>query len=301
MKKVLLVFGTRPEAIKMAPLVKELHKYPDEFIVKICVTGQHRDMLDQVLSLFDLNPNFDLNIMKSGQDLTDITTNILEGLKELFVNYQPDMVVVHGDTTTTFATSLACFYKKIKVAHIEAGLRTGDLYSPWPEEANRKLTGVLTTLHFAPTEQSKNNLVSENVDSNKIFVTGNTVIDSMFMILKKIRQNETIQLGLINKFSFLDFDKKIILITGHRRENFGKGFEDICHAISILAIQNPDVQFIYPMHLNPNVREPVTRLLSDKKNIFLIEPLEYLPFLYLMDKSYLILTDSGGIQEEAPS
>lgn len=298
--KVLLVFGTRPEAIKMAPLYHQLNN-SNLFETKICVTGQHRDMLDQVLNLFDLKPDFDLNIMKSGQDLTDVTIKILEGLKALFNNYQPDIVLVHGDTTTTFATSLACYYKKIKVGHIEAGLRTGDLYSPWPEEGNRKLTGIIADFHFAPTEQSKKNLLLENVSQDKIFVTGNTVIDSLFLILNKINSNVFLQSELEQKFSFIDFSKKIILITGHRRENFGEGFENICNSISVLAQSNKDVQFIYPMHLNPNVREPVNRLLSNKENIFLIEPLEYLPFLYLMNKSYLILTDSGGIQEEAPS
>lgn len=298
--KVLLVFGTRPEAIKMAPLYHQLNN-SNLFETKICVTGQHRDMLDQVLKLFDLKPDFDLDIMKAGQDLTDVTIKILSGLKELFTNYQPDIVLVHGDTTTTFATSLACYYKKIKVGHIEAGLRTGDLYSPWPEEGNRKLTGVIADLHFAPTKQSRKNLLSENIDRDKIFITGNTVIDSLFLILNKINSDTSLQNELENRFSFIDFKKKIILITGHRRENFGGGFENICNAISILAQSNKDVQFVYPMHLNPNVREPVNRLLSNKENIFLIEPLEYLPFLYLMNKSYLILTDSGGIQEEAPS
>lgn len=300
MQKILLIFGTRPEAIKMAPLYHQLNN-SNLFETKICVTGQHRDMLDQVLILFDLKPDFDLNIMKSGQDLTDVTIKILDGLKKLFNNYQPDIVLVHGDTTTTFATSLACYYKKIKVGHVEAGLRTGDLYSPWPEEGNRKLTGIIADFHFAPTEQSKKNLLLENVSQDKIFVTGNTVIDSLFLILNKINSNVFLQSELEQKFSFIDFSKKIILITGHRRENFGEGFENICNSISVLAQSNKDVQFIYPMHLNPNVREPVNRLLSNKENIFLIEPLEYLPFLYLMNKSYLILTDSGGIQEEAPS
>lgn len=297
---ILLVFGTRPEAIKMAPLYHQLNN-SNLFKTKICVTGQHRNMLDQVLDLFDLKPDFDLNIMKSGQDLTDITIKILEGLKVLFNNYQPDIVLVHGDTTTTFATSLACYYKKIKIGHVEAGLRTGDLYSPWPEEGNRKLTGIIADFHFAPTGQSKQNLLLENVCQDKIFITGNTVIDSLFLILNKINSNVHLQTELEQKFSFIDFNKKIILITGHRRENFGEGFENICKAISELAKKYENVQFIYPMHLNPNVREPVNRLLSNKENIFLIEPLEYLPFLYLMNKSYLILTDSGGIQEEAPS
>ncbi len=298
--KVLLVFGTRPEAIKMSPLFHQLNN-SGNFDTKLCVTGQHRDMLDQVLNLFDLKPDFDLNIMKHGQDLTDVTVKIMEGLKELFKEYTPDIVLVHGDTTTTFATSLACFYNKIKIGHIEAGLRTGDLQSPWPEEANRKLTSVLADYHFAPTPQSYNNLLNENIKKDKIYITGNTVIDALLMIVKKINSNDEIKFDLYNRFKFINFNKKLVLITGHRRENFGDGFENICNAISILAEQHPDVQFIYPMHLNPNVREPVERILSTKDNILLIEPLEYLQFLFLMERSYLILTDSGGIQEEAPS
>ena len=297
---ILLVFGTRPEAIKMAPLYHELSKKHD-FDVKVCVTGQHRAMLDQVLQLFDINPDFDLNIMKKGQDLTDVTVEILIGLRELFNTYVPNLVLVHGDTSTTFATSLACYYKKIRVGHIEAGLRTNNLYSPWPEEGNRMLTGILSDLHFAPTESSKLNLIKENVNENKIFVTGNTVIDSLFYVINILKKDKLLHGEILNKFKFLNFNKKLVLITGHRRENFGKGFDNICKAIDQLAKQHHDVQFVYPMHLNPSVRETVLKYLSNKKNIFLIEPLDYLPFIFLMDKSYLILTDSGGIQEEAPA
>lgn len=297
---ILLIFGTRPEAIKMLPLYHELKKNP-QFNVFVCVTGQHRDMLDQVLSLFEVIPDFDLNIMQAGQDLTDITIKILDGLRGLFQNFTPDLVLVHGDTATTFASSLACYYEKIKVGHIEAGLRTQDLYSPWPEEGNRKLTGVLSNLNFAPTLNSKNNLLKENFDEKNIFVTGNTVIDALYFVIDKIKNDTKINNDLSKFFSFLDLNKKIVLITGHRRENFGQGFENICSAIGELANIHQDVQFVYPMHLNPNVRVPVQKYLSSKNNIFLIEPLDYLPFVYLMNLSYLILTDSGGIQEEAPS
>ena len=298
--KILLVFGTRPEAIKMAPLYHQF-KNDDRFDVSVCVTGQHRDMLDPVLSLFNIIPDFDLNIMQIGQDLTDVTTKILIGLRDLFSTYIPDLALVHGDTATTFAASLACYYKKIKVGHIEAGLRTNNLYSPWPEEANRKLTGVLTEFHFSPTENSKLNLLKEGVNNNNIFVTGNTVIDALYYVVDKIKNDYDLKDSLLQNFQFLDFNKKIVLITGHRRENFGHGFENICKALSKLSEQHENVQFVYPMHLNPNVREPVKRYLSKKSNIFLIEPLDYLPFVFLMDLSYLILTDSGGIQEEAPS
>lgn len=298
--KVMLVFGTRPEAIKMLSLYKELRKN-QKFEVSICVTGQHRGMLDQVLNLFEVVPDFDLNIMEVGQDLTDITSKVLEGLRSLFKSFTPDLVLVHGDTATTFATSLACYYQKIKVGHVEAGLRTNDLYSPWPEEANRRLTSILSHFNFAPTETSKENLLKENFPSESIYVTGNTVIDALYFVVDKIRNDTNINKELREQFGFLDFNKKVILITGHRRENFGQGFEDICAAINKLANTHTDIQFVYPMHLNPNVREPVEKYLSDKFNIFLIEPLDYLPFIYLMDMSYLILTDSGGIQEEAPS
>lgn len=298
--KILLVFGTRPEAIKMAPLYHQF-KNDDRFDVSVCVTGQHRDMLDPVLNLFNIVPDFDLNIMQIGQDLTDVTTKILVGLRDLFNTYIPDLALVHGDTATTFAASLACYYKKIKVGHIEAGLRTNNLYSPWPEEANRKLTGVLTEFHFSPTEDSKLNLLKEGVNNNNVFVTGNTVIDALYYVVDKIKNDYDLKDSLLQNFQFLDFNKKIVLITGHRRENFGHGFENICKALSKLSEQHENVQFVYPMHLNPNVREPVKRYLSKKSNIFLIEPLDYLPFVFLMDLSYLILTDSGGIQEEAPS
>lgn len=297
---ILLVFGTRPEAIKMLPLFNELKINP-EFNVSICVTGQHKDMLYPVLQLFEVEPDFDLDIMKSGQDLTDITTRILVGLKNLFKNYTPDLVLVHGDTTTTFSTSLACFYNKIEIGHIEAGLRTYNLYSPWPEEANRRLTSVLSSLNFAPTEMAKDNLLQEKCNIDNIFVTGNTVIDALHYVVNKIEKNDDINTEISNNFKFLDTKKKIVLITGHRRENFGDGFENICLAISILAKQHTDIQFVYPMHLNPNVRLPINKHLKNIPNIFLIEPLDYLPFVYLMNQSYLILTDSGGIQEEAPS
>lgn len=300
MQKILLVFGTRPEAIKMAPLYHTLSQ-SNKFETKVCVTGQHRDMLDQVLDLFQINPDFDLNIMKVGQDLTEVTTRILDGLKKLFNDYTPDLVLVHGDTSTTFAATLACYFKKIKVGHIEAGLRTNDIYAPWPEEGNRRLTGAICNYHFAPTKTARNNLIKENVDPKYIFTTGNTVIDALHYVVKKIENDVDLKRELDNKFDFLDQTKKIVLITGHRRENFGIGFENICQAISDLSNIYKDVQFVYPMHLNPNVREPVEKHLSNKENIMLIEPLDYLPFIYLMNKSYLILTDSGGIQEEAPS
>lgn len=298
--KVLTVFGTRPEAIKMAPLVTALHN-DKRFDSKVCVTGQHREMLDQVMKLFELKADYDLSIMKPGQDLSSVTCSILSLIKEVYMDYKPDFVLVHGDTATTFAASLAAYYQQIPVGHVEAGLRTGDLYSPWPEEANRKLTSVITALHFAPTEKSKLNLIQENINQENIIITGNTVIDALHTILQKIESNEDLKYEVGVQFDFLDVTKKIILITGHRRESFGGGFERICKALLKLASDNPKVQFIYPVHLNPNVREPIERLLSEVTNIYLIEPLEYLPFVYLMNLSYLILTDSGGIQEEAPS
>jgi len=298
--KILLVFGTRPEAIKMAPLYLTLSKHA-KLDVKVCVTGQHRNMLDQVLDLFQVIPDFDLDIMKNGQDLTDVTVRILEGLKKLFCSYTPDLVLVHGDTATTFATTLACYFHKIKVGHIEAGLRTNDIYSPWPEEGNRRLTGVLCNYHFAPTQEAKDNLAKENIELKNIFVTGNTVIDALYHVVEKIEKDKKLLLKLEEEFAYLDPRKKLVLITGHRRENFGQGFRNICQAISELSDDYPQVQFLYPMHLNPNVREPVMKYLSNKDNVFLIEPLDYLPFIYLMNKSFLILTDSGGIQEEAPS
>lgn len=298
--RVLTVFGTRPEAIKMAPLAKLLAE-DSAFDARVCVTGQHRQMLDQVLALFEIEPEFDLNIMKAGQDLSDITVRILQALKVVFAEFRPDIVLVHGDTTTTFATALACYYHQIPVGHVEAGLRTGNLYSPWPEEGNRCLTGALAEYHFAPTQSAQQNLLQENKPESHIFVTGNTVIDALLEVLQKIKQNRPLAVGLAQRYPFLAEDKKMILVTGHRRESFGGGFERICQALAEIAHQHPDVQIVYPVHLNPNVQEPVQRLLSGIDNIYLIEPQDYLPFVYLMHRSYLILTDSGGIQEEAPS
>lgn len=301
MKKVLLVFGTRPEAIKMAPLALKLKEDTANFDTKICVTGQHRQMLDQVLQLFALTPDFDLNLMKSGQTLSDITTGVLKGLEGVFAEWLPDVVLVHGDTATTFAASLAAYYQKIKVGHVEAGLRTGDIYSPWPEEGNRKLTGALANYHFAPTQSSYNNLVKENTDTGTIVITGNTVIDALLMVKEKVETDQHIIGQFEQQFNFLDKTKKLILVTGHRRENFGQGFLNICKSLATLAKKYQDIQIVYPVHLNPNVQQPVNELLSNIDNIFLIEPQDYLPFVYLMNRSYLILTDSGGIQEEAPS
>ncbi len=298
--KILTVFGTRPEAIKMAPLVHKLAT-DSRFEAKVCVTAQHREMLDQVLDLFKIQPDYDLNLMKPGQDLTDVTCGILTGLKPILAEFKPDYVLVHGDTATTFSTTLAAYYQQIKVGHVEAGLRTGNLYSPWPEEGNRKLTGALADVHFVPTSTSESNLLTENVDADKMVITGNTVIDALLDVKLKLENDASIQSTMAEKFEFLDDDKKMVLITGHRRESFGGGFERICQAIANLALKFPSVQFVYPMHLNPNVREPVNRLLADKKNVFLIEPADYLPFVYLMDKASVILTDSGGVQEEAPS
>ncbi|MFZ7216217.1 non-hydrolyzing UDP-N-acetylglucosamine 2-epimerase [Avibacterium avium] len=300
MIKVLSVFGTRPEAIKMAPLVHSLESDP-RFESKVCVTGQHREMLDQVLSLFNITPDYDLNIMKKGQDLTDVTIAILQGMKTIFKEYKPDYVLVHGDTATTLSVSLSAYYHQVKVGHIEAGLRTGNIYSPWPEEGNRKVTGALASIHFAPTSTSKDNLLKENIPEENIFITGNTVIDALFMVKNKITSNDSFTQNMISTFPFMGNKRKRILITGHRRESFGSGFERICSAISILADKYQEVDFIYPVHLNPNVREPVQRLLSNQNNIYLIEPLEYLPFVYFMNSSSIIITDSGGIQEEAPS
>lgn len=298
--KVLIVFGTRPEAIKMAPLVNEIKKNR-KIDLKVCVTAQHREMLDQVLELFEITPDYDLNLMKSGQTLNDITSAILINMRPILREYQPEIVLVHGDTSTTFAVSLAAFYEKVAIGHVEAGLRTGDIYSPWPEEANRKLTSVLTDYHFSPTESSRNNLIKEGYDAEKIIVTGNTVIDALHIAKNKIDSNEALSSELASGFQFLSKEKKMILVTGHRRESFGRGFENICEALAEIARENGNVQIVYPVHMNPNVREPVNRILAGINNIYLIEPQQYLPFVYLMDKSYLILTDSGGIQEEAPS
>lgn len=298
--KTLCVFGTRPEAIKMAPLVLALAA-DERFDAKVCVTGQHREMLDQVLELFAINPDFDLSIMKPGQDLTDISTAILQGMKSVFSEFKPDVVLVHGDTATTFAASLASYYQQIPVAHVEAGLRTGNLYSPWPEEGNRKLTGALANLHFAPTETSQANLLAEGVRSEAIVVTGNTVIDALLDVVKRLDQDEALRAKAAAPAAFLDPARKLILVTGHRRESFGGGFERICQALMEVAQQHPEVDIVYPVHLNPNVREPVNRLLSGIGNIHLIAPLDYLPFVHLMSSAHIILTDSGGIQEEAPS
>ena len=298
--KVLTVFGTRPEAIKMAPLVHALTA-DSRFVAKVCVTAQHREMLDQVLALFEISPDYDLNIMKAGQTLTEVTTAIINGLEPILVDFKPDVVLVHGDTTTTLAASLAAYYQQIKVGHVEAGLRTGNIYSPWPEEGNRKLTGALASFHFAPTTTSKKNLLAENVASESISVTGNTVIDALLLVKQKIEQNTVLAKSLASRYLFLDGSKKIVLVTGHRRESFGGGFERICEALRQIAVAYPDCLVVYPVHLNPNVQEPVNRLLTGLTNVFLIEPQDYLPFVYLMMRSYIILTDSGGIQEEAPS
>lgn len=300
MMKVLVVFGTRPEAIKMCPLIHALEAN-SKFESRTCVTAQHREMLDQVLDLFEVRPDYDLNIMKAKQSLTEVTTNILLGMKNILKEYKPDVVLVHGDTTTTFATSLAAFYEQIAVGHIEAGLRTGNLYSPWPEEANRKLTSAITKFHFAPTELAQKNLTKENVKKEQITVTGNTVIDALLWVKEKITNDSALQDRLVCQFDFLDSNKRLILVTGHRRENFGYGFEQICKAIQTIAKTHEDVEILYPVHLNPNVQEPVNRLLKDYENIHLIEPQDYLPFVYLMTRAHIILTDSGGIQEEAPS
>ncbi len=298
--KVLTVFGTRPEAIKMAPLVLALEQ-DARFEAKVCVTAQHREMLDQVLDLFDIQPDFDLDIMSPGQSLFEITARILQGLKSVLESFQPDVVLVHGDTSTTFAAALAAYYLQIPVGHVEAGLRTGNLYSPWPEEGNRKLTGAITRFHFAPTEISRNNLLTEAVEATDISITGNTVIDALFWVRDKISQDINLSSQLASAYPFLDEDKKLVLVTGHRRESFGGGFERICEALRQIAVAHPDCQILYPVHLNPNVQEPVNRLLQSVDNIHLIEPQDYLPFVYLMTRAHLILTDSGGIQEEAPS
>ncbi|EML0896615.1 UDP-N-acetylglucosamine 2-epimerase (non-hydrolyzing) [Vibrio parahaemolyticus] len=299
-KKVLTVFGTRPEAIKMAPLVHALAA-DERFEAKCCVTAQHREMLDQVLELFEIKPDYDLDLMRSGQSLNDVTTRILRELKPVLQEFKPDVVLVHGDTATTFAASLAAYYEQIPVGHVEAGLRTGNIYSPWPEEANRKLTGALTQYHFAPTDTSQKNLLQENVEKKNISVTGNTVIDALLMIKDKIDHDKYIQKQLSEQFPFLCEDQKLVLVTGHRRESFGGGFERICEALAFTAQKHPEVQIVYPMHLNPNVREPVNRILAGINNVHLIEPQQYLPFIYLMNRAHIILTDSGGIQEEAPS
>ncbi len=303
MKKILLIFGTRPEAIKIAPLVKALEKEKN-IESKVCVTAQHREMLDQVLAIFDIKPHFDLDLMKPNQDLYDITANTLLGVRGVLKIFKPHLVLVHGDTTTTSAASLAAFYEKVKIGHVEAGLRTGDLNSPWPEEANRQITGVLADYHFAPTDTSKKNLLQENKNEKNILVTGNTVIDALFLALKKIENDHQLKNKILKNLSSkykINQGKKIVLVTGHRRENFGQGFINISEALKLIADKHPEVDIVYPVHLNPNVQKPVHELLSQTPNIHLIEPLQYESFIYLMNQSYLIITDSGGVQEEAPS
>ncbi|WP_413161631.1 non-hydrolyzing UDP-N-acetylglucosamine 2-epimerase [Aeromonas salmonicida] len=298
-QRVLIVFGTRPEAIKMAPIVKAFQTNR-KIDVRVCVTGQHREMLDQVLNLFEIEPEYDLNIMKPGQDLTDVTTAILKGLRPVFAEFKPDRILVHGDTATSFAATLAAYYHRIAVGHVEAGLRTGNIYSPWPEEGMRRLTGGIADQHYTPTISSLKNLIMENIAPETIFVTGNSVIDALIEVSHRIDNNVGMKAELASRFPFLDKSKKLILVTGHRRENHGDGFERICKALAVLA-QRDDVQIVYPVHLNPNVQEPVNRNLKGLDNVHLIEPQDYLPFVYLMKQSYLILTDSGGIQEEAPT
>lgn len=311
MKKVMLVFGTRPEAIKMAPLVKEFRKHPDKFKTIVAVTGQHRQMLDQVLELFDIKPDYDLNIMQQGQDLYDVTSRVLLGMREVLTEAEPDVVLVHGDTTTSSAAALAAFYKQIPVGHVEAGLRTHNIYSPWPEEINRQITGRIATFNFAPTNLSRQNLIEENVASDKITVTGNTVIDALYMVVDKIKNDKELDHRLSEELKTAGYDvsrlkdgRRMVLITGHRRENFGSGFIDMCRAIKSLSEKFPDVDYVYPMHLNPNVRKPIHEVFGENldvyPNLFFIEPLEYLSFVFLMEKAYIVLTDSGGIQEEAP-
>ena len=309
MKNMMLVFGTRPEAIKMSPLVKEFQKYPEKFETIVCVTGQHREMLDQVLRIFDIQPYYDLNIMKQGQDLYDVTARVLTGMRDELKETRPDIVLVHGDTTTSTAAALAAFYQQIPVGHIEAGLRTHNIYSPWPEEVNRQITGRIATYHFAPTSLSKDNLLQEGISGEQIIVTGNTVIDALYMVVEKIKNDGILscELEKVLKASGYDISRlsdgrKLVLITGHRRENFGDGFISMCKAIKSLSEKYPEVDFVYPMHLNTNVRKPIHEVFgeSQRANLFFIEPLEYLSFVYLMEKSAIVLTDSGGIQEEAP-
>lgn len=309
MKTVMLVFGTRPEAIKMAPLVKAFEKHPQDFTTLVCVTGQHREMLDQVLHLFDIVPDYDLNIMKQGQDLYDVTARVLVGMRDVLKQAKPDVVLVHGDTTTSTAAALAAFYQQIPVGHVEAGLRTHDIYSPWPEEMNRQITGRIATYHFAPTPLAQENLLKENIPPQHITVTGNTVIDALYTVVEKIQQDQSLSGELTERLQAAGYDplrigqgRRLVLITGHRRENFGEGFHNICRAIKTLSEKYPEVDFVYPMHLNPNVRRPIAEVFGQQhgENLFFIEPLEYLEFVFLMEKSTLVLTDSGGIQEEAP-
>ncbi len=307
----MLVFGTRPEAIKMAPLVQEFRKHPDQYETLVCVTGQHREMLDQVLNIFGIVPDYDLNIMKPGQDLYDVTARILSGMRDILTRTRPDVVLVHGDTTTSMAVALAAFYQQIPVGHVEAGLRTHNIYSPWPEEMNRQITGRIATYHFSPTPLSRENLLREGIDKSRILVTGNTVIDALYAVVNKMKDDVPLQLSLEKELKAAGYDtgrlvteegRRLVLITGHRRENFGDGFLHICRAIKMLSEKYPDVDFVYPMHLNPNVRKPIKEIFGEncQSNLFFIEPLEYLSFVYLMEKSHIVLTDSGGIQEEAP-
>tara|TARA_Y100000589_G_scaffold330927_1_gene382236 strand:- start:1931 stop:3061 length:1131 start_codon:yes stop_codon:yes gene_type:complete len=298
--RILTVFGTRPEAIKMAPLVLALNDH-SEIEHRLCVTGQHREMLDQVLDLFNISPDYDLSVMKPGQTLSQLTSRIITSLDAIILDFKPEIILVHGDTSSTFCSSLCGYYHQIDIGHVEAGLRTGDIYSPWPEEGNRKLVGSIAKYHFAPTIDAKKNLLSENISESNIFVTGNTVIDALYLTLNMIQSDKKISEQFSDAFPNIRMNEKIVLITGHRRENFGEGFENICHAIKALSIRNPEVDFVYPVHLNPKVRKPVGEMLSNQENIHLIEPLGYVEFVYLMSKSYIILTDSGGIQEEAPS
>jgi len=299
-KRILVVFGTRPEAIKMAPVIEALKKEKKWCDLKVCVTAQHREMLDQVLSLFKIDPDIDLSIMVPGQSLFDITTRVISSLKEVLTNEKPDLVLVHGDTTTTFATTLSCYYLKIPVAHVEAGLRTGDIYSPWPEEANRHLTSVLATYHFAPTLIAKQNLQKEGLSDDGIFVTGNTVVDALLIVVRRLKSDSELYSSIASRYSGLSKNKKMILVTGHRRENFGAPFKSFCLALKTLS-ERDDVEIVYPVHLNPNVQRPVNSILSDRPNVHLLEPVDYLDFVYLMENCYFIVTDSGGIQEEAPS
>ncbi|MDC0853689.1 UDP-N-acetylglucosamine 2-epimerase (non-hydrolyzing) [Candidatus Pelagibacter sp.] len=301
MKKILLIFGTRPEAIKMISIIKELKKNKKFFNFKICVTGQHKKMLKQVLDFFEIKPHFNINVMQKDQSLESLTSKILKRTSKIIKRTKPDLVLVHGDTTSTLATSLACYYNKTKVAHVEAGLRTGNIYSPWPEEINRKLTAQISEINFSPTLISKKNLISEGIDKKKIFITGNTVIDALLLAKDKIIKSQSIKKNLKKKFSFLDDKKKLILVTGHRRENFGNDFNNIFKAIKYIALNNQDINIIYPTHLNPKVLLPAKKILGKISNVFLVEPLDYISFIYLMNKSYLIISDSGGVQEEAPS
>jgi UDP-N-acetylglucosamine 2-epimerase (non-hydrolysing) len=297
--KVLTVFGTRPEAVKMSLLAKRLHEQ-NGVESRLCVTGQHREMLDQILQLFDLQPDYDLQIMQSGQDLTDISCRVMTGMREVLQEFSPDRILVHGDTTTTLFATISGYYAKIPVSHVEAGLRTHNIYSPWPEEINRKLTGAIADRHYAPTEQAKRNLLAENVDGSRVVVTGNTVVDALLWVSRRLDENRELRERSGSRFGFLHPEKKLLLVTGHRRESFGRGFENICQALLQLS-KRDDVQIVYPVHLNPNVQEPVNRLLADNPSIHLIEPQDYLPFVYLMKRAAIIITDSGGIQEEAPS